>query len=76
MKEWLNSTIRSLVDHPEAVRIEGIVGERTSIFEVRCHPEDVGKIIGRNGKTISAVRTLLSTQAAREKRQAVVEVVE
>ncbi len=76
MKAWLDTTIRSLVDHPESVRISALDGGRTTILEVRCHPEDVGKVIGRNGKTISALRTILATRAARDKRQIVLEVVE
>ncbi len=76
MKAWLESTIRELVDHPEAVHISGVTGDRTAVFEVRCHPDDVGKVIGRNGKTIGAMRTLLATLAARQKRQAVLEVAE
>ncbi len=76
MKTWLENTVQELVDHPGEVRIAGVVGERTAVYEVRCHPDDVGKVIGRNGKTISAIRALLSTLAARQKRQVILEVAE
>ena len=46
------------------------------MFELRCHPEDVGKVIGKNGKTVGAIRTLLSTVASRQNRRAMLEVVE
>jgi predicted RNA-binding protein YlqC (UPF0109 family) len=76
MKELIEYISKTLVDHPEELRITEIEGERTIVFELRCNPEDVGKIIGKSGKTIGAVRTLLSTVAARQNRRAVLEVVE
>ena len=53
-----------------------ILGRQTVILEVRCHPDDMGRIIGKNGKTISALRVLLTSLAAKQKRKAVLEVVE
>ena len=76
MKELIEYISKTLVDHPEELRITEIEGERTIVFELRCNPEDVGKIIGKSGKTIGAIRTLLSTVAARQNRRAVLEVVE
>lgn len=76
MKELVEYIAKTLVDHPEELRITEIEGERTIVFELRCNPEDVGKIIGKSGKTIGAIRTLLSTVAARQNRRAVLEVVE
>ena len=76
MKELLEYIIRLLVDHPEDVRITEVDGEKTAIFELRCHPEDVGKVIGKNGKTVGAIRLILSTVAARKGRRAMLEVVE
>lgn len=76
MKELIEYVVKTLVDHPEDIRIAEIVGERTIVFELRCHPEDVGKVIGKSGKTVGAIRTLLSTVAARQNRRAMLEVVE
>lgn len=76
MREMLEYIVRALVDHPDDVRITEVEGERTVIYELRCHPEDVGKVIGKNGKTVGAIRTLLSTAAARQNRRAMLEVVE
>ncbi len=76
MKELIEFVVKTLVDHPEDLRITEIEGERTIVFELRCHPEDVGKVIGKSGKTVGAIRTLLSTVAARQNRRAMLEVVE
>ena len=76
MKELIEYIVRILVDHPGDVRITEVDGERTMVFELRCNSEDVGKVIGKNGKTVGAIRTLLSTAAAKQCRRAMLEVVE
>ncbi|MGD9781474.1 MAG: KH domain-containing protein [Kiritimatiellia bacterium] len=76
MKELIEYVVKTLVDHPDDLRITEIEGERTIVFELRCHPDDVGKVIGKSGKTVGAIRTLLSTVAARQNRRAMLEVVE
>jgi uncharacterized protein len=76
MKELLEYIVRLLVDHPDDVRITEVDGEKTVIFELRCHAEDIGKVIGKNGKTVGAIRMILSTVAAKQARRAMLEVVE
>jgi uncharacterized protein len=76
MQELIEYVVKTLVDHPEEIRISAIEGERTIVFELRCHPDDVGKVIGKSGKTVGAIRTLLSTVAARQNKRAMLEVVE
>jgi uncharacterized protein len=76
MKELIEYVVKTLVDHPDDLRISEIEGERTVVFELRCHPDDVGKVIGKSGKTVGAIRVLLSTVAARQNRRAMLEVVE
>lgn len=76
VKEFLQNTVRELVDEPDAVRYTVLEGEKTSITEIRCNQKDIGKIIGKSGKTITALRVLAGSVAARQNRRAVVEVVE
>ena len=76
MKELIEFVVKELVDFPNDVRVTEIDGERTVVFELRCNQEDVGKVIGKSGKTIGALRVLLSTAAARQNRRALLEVVE
>jgi predicted RNA-binding protein YlqC (UPF0109 family) len=49
MKEMLEYIVRHLVDHPDEIRITEVDGEKTAIYELRCHSEDIGKVIGKNG---------------------------
>ena len=76
MTEYVQTILRPLVDHPDAIRMTKIDGEKSIVIELRCHNQDLGKVIGKNGKTIQAVRALVSTLAAREGRRATLEVVE
>jgi hypothetical protein len=76
MTEYVEYIVRNLVDHPDEIRLSSIDGEKSLIFELRCHPNDIGKVIGKSGKTIGAIRTLISTAAARQGRRAMIEVVE
>ncbi|MBN2702629.1 MAG: KH domain-containing protein [Pontiellaceae bacterium] len=76
MKQILESIIKSLVDAPNEVQVIEVNGEKTIIFELRCNAKDVGKIIGKNGKTVGAIRTLLNSMAAKQGRKAMIEVVD
>ncbi|RKX42582.1 MAG: RNA-binding protein [Verrucomicrobia bacterium] len=76
MKALLETMAKSLVDAPNEVQITEIDGEKTIIFELRCNAKDIGKIIGKSGKTVGAMRTLLSSIAAKQGRKAVLEVVD
>ena len=76
MKELIDYIVRQLIDHPETLEVTEVEGARTTIYELRCHPDDVGKVIGKGGKTVGAIRTLLSTVAARQNLRVHFEVVE
>ncbi len=76
MKEFIEFIARSLVDYPDEVDVRRIDGEKTMVFELRVNKSDIGKIIGRNGRTIRAIRTLLTTTAAKQGQRAVLEILE
>ena len=76
MKQVLETIARSLVDSPSDVQITEIDGDKTIVFELRCNAKDVGKIIGKSGKTVGAMRTILNSMASKQGRKAMLEVVD
>lgn len=76
MRELIAFITRALVDDPDAVEVKAIEGDRTVIFEVSVAAEDLGKIIGREGRTARALRTLLAATSARHRKRAVLEILE
>jgi uncharacterized protein len=75
-KAVLEYVARWLVDHPDEVSVSEVEGERGSILEISVHPEDIGKIIGKQGRIIRALRTVTRAAAQREGESVSVEVVD
>ena len=65
MQAFLDQVVRGLVDHPDAVNITEVEQERTTVYELRLDPSDVGRVIGRSGRTVNAIRTLLQAGSAK-----------
>ena len=76
MKEMLEALVKSLVDFPDKVEINEVNGEKFTTLELRVDPSDMGKIIGRQGRIIKAVRTLMKAYATKEHKRLNVEIVE
>jgi hypothetical protein len=76
MKAFIEFVVKALVDHPEQVDVREVDGERVVVFELRLNQTDVGKVIGRSGRTITAIRTLLTSAAAKQGKRAMLEIVE
>ncbi|HAF02883.1 MAG TPA: RNA-binding protein [Spartobacteria bacterium] len=76
MKEFLEFVIRQLVEFPDEVMISEIPSSKMTIFKLQLRQSDVGRIIGRNGQTIHAIRALLASSAARHGQRASLEIVE
>jgi predicted RNA-binding protein YlqC (UPF0109 family) len=74
MQELVEYVARALVDHPDQVRVRCIEGETVIIFEVSVAREDLGKIIGRDGRIANALRTIVKAAAARQGKKATVEI--
>ncbi len=76
MKKWIEAIVRELVDNPDEVKITEVEGERTTVFELRVGSGDLGKVIGKRGKTAGAIRTLLSAASAKKGKRAMLEILE
>ncbi len=76
MKELINYIAQNIVDNPESVNVSEVEGERTTILELRVAPEDVGKVIGKQGRIVKAMRILLGAAAAKSQKRAVLEIIE
>jgi predicted RNA-binding protein YlqC (UPF0109 family) len=76
VKDLIEFVVRSLVDDPNAVDVKEVVGERTTVYELRVGDGDLGKVIGKNGRTVRALRALLAAAATKAGKRAVLEVVE
>jgi len=76
MKELIQHIAQALVDNPDQVIVNEITTQQILILELKVAKEDIGKIIGKKGKTAQAMRTILSCASAKEKRRAVLEIVE
>ena len=76
MEELVTEIAKMLVDHPEDIQVKAVVSTNHTIFELRAHPHDVGKLIGREGRTINAIRSLLIAAGARRNRRFSVTVID
>jgi uncharacterized protein len=77
MHEFVDFLVRRLVDKPDSVNLAEEEKEANKVvFQLRVDPEDVGKVIGRKGRTANAIRTLLSAVAAREGKRAILEIID
>jgi len=75
-KSLLEFVVKALVDHPEDINIKTVEGERTSIIELKVHPDDIGKVIGKEGRIAMAMRTLLSAVTSKEGKRIKLEILD
>jgi predicted RNA-binding protein YlqC (UPF0109 family) len=76
MKDLIEFLARALVDHPDAVEVKEVEGEQTSVLELKVAKEDLGKVIGKQGRTARAMRTILSAASTKVRKRAVLEIIE
>ena len=76
MQGFLEYVVKGLVQHPEAVTVTPVEREGTTVYELRLNPQYVGKVIGRQGMTINAIRSLLLAGSARKGLRCTLEIVE
>ena len=76
MKDLIKYISQSLVDNPDKVEVSEVVGEQTSVIELRVAKEDLGKVIGKQGRTAKAMRTILSAASTKLHKRTVLEIIE
>jgi predicted RNA-binding protein YlqC (UPF0109 family) len=76
MKDLILMIAKSLVDKPDEVELKEVEGEKTTVLELRVAKDDLGKVIGKHGKTAHAMRTILNATATKLKKRAVLEIIE
>lgn len=76
MKELLEFVVKHIVDSPEHVSVKEIPGERVVVYELKVASTDLGKVIGKEGKTAKALRTILAAAASRKGKRAMLEILE
>ncbi|MEA3486865.1 MAG: KH domain-containing protein [Thermodesulfobacteriota bacterium] len=76
MKDLVKYMAQALVDYPDDVECTEVVGEQTSVIELRVAKDDLGKVIGKQGKTAKAMRTILSAASSKIHKRAVLEIIE
>lgn len=76
LKELLEYMARALVNEPDQVNVEIVEGDKSMILQLRVAPDDVGRVIGKNGRTAQAMRTLIKAAAVREGVSAIVEIMD
>jgi len=76
MRELIEYITKALVDNPDAVQVSEIEGEQTSVIELKVAKEDMGKVIGKQGRTAQAMRTILSAACGKMRKRTVLEIIE
>lgn len=76
LKELIEFIARSLVDKPDEVHVDEITGEQTVVLELRVAKDDLGKVIGKQGRTVKAMRAILSAAASKLRKRADLEIIE
>lgn len=76
MKELVEEIAKALVDKPEQVHVRAVEGEQVTVLELRVDPQDLGKVIGRQGRTAKAIRTLLGAAGMKLKKRFTLEILE
>ncbi|MBZ4643254.1 KH domain-containing protein [Deferribacteraceae bacterium V6Fe1] len=76
MKELVEFIVKSLVDNPDKVMLEEVEGEKTTVIELRVDPADLGKVIGKQGRTARSIRTILNAAGIKKGKRVVLEILE
>jgi len=76
MKDLVEAIAKALVDHPDNVQVKSVDGEQVTVLELRVHPDDLGKVIGRQGRTAKSMRTILGAAGMKLHKRLTLEILE
>jgi len=76
MKELVEVIAKALVDNPDEVQVNAVEGEQVTVLELKVHPTDLGKVIGRQGRTAKSIRTILGAAGMKMKKRLTLEILE
>ena len=76
MKELIEAIAKALVDNPDQVQVRPVEGEQVTVLELRVHPSDLGKVIGKQGRTARSIRTILAAAGMKLKKRFTLEILE
>jgi len=76
MRELIEAIAKALVDNPEQVSVRAVEGEQVTVLELRVHPSDLGKVIGKQGRTARSIRTILNASGMKLKKRFTLEILE
>lgn len=76
MKELVEVIAKALVDNPDQVQVNAVEGEQVTVLELKVHPTDLGKVIGRQGRTAKSIRTILGAAGMKMKKRLTLEIIE
>ncbi len=76
LKDLIEFMARALVDHPDSVEVNEVIGEQTTVVELKVAKEDLGKVIGKQGRTARSMRTILNAASTKLHKRSVLEIVE
>jgi predicted RNA-binding protein YlqC (UPF0109 family) len=76
LKDLIKRIVQALVDHPEQVEISEVKGQHVLILELKVAKEDIGKVIGKKGRNVQAIRTILSNASGKENKRTTLEIIE
>lgn len=75
-RDFVENIVKTIVDHPDDVKIKIVEGEKSTILELKVNPEDVSKVIGKGGRIARAIRTLIGVLAGRNNKRILLEILE
>lgn len=75
MKQLIEEIVKTLVDHPEQVFVQEVAGQQSIVYEIKVDPSDIGKVIGKQGKTANAIRFLIRAASAKNGKNAVINII-